>query len=298
MAQSNQDHNIILLPKTVDFYQAELTRLLEEERYKEAARLLRFLLECRYDDSMQREEWKMLLTWLQTHTGAGSGLPDGQGEEAEESEEELLRILVQSKSLARQDYAENLLKFLSEPHSTEQQMAALEQLAYADHPEIESALISWLERQQLHPHLQFRVLQILKRRGFCGQVAVLRNGDILNIDVQSVPNDFNDFPQNIRDVLARMQPILEIHYPALSEYAEQMWIDFLIFLFGTEQYAQLAAANDEQINVWAGALHFHLTRTMFGETEERETKKLYGITEEWDSFWEKAQRMIGLWNKP
>ena len=54
----------MLLPKTIDFYQIEITRMLETERYEEAIALLRFLAKCDSGDIRTNEEWLALLAWL------------------------------------------------------------------------------------------------------------------------------------------------------------------------------------------------------------------------------------------
>lgn len=75
--RAGEKGNVILLPRTIDYYQMRLTRLLETDRFAEAAELLRFLLQCRTDDERTVEEWRMLLEWMESQRLNMSAGPDG-----------------------------------------------------------------------------------------------------------------------------------------------------------------------------------------------------------------------------
>jgi len=128
--------NVVLLPKTVDYYQMELTRMLETERYGQAMELLRFLLRCQTDDERSRDEWGSLLDWLSTMfpDHADGTRPDAGEWEEEETENDLRRNHVLQKAAADRAYADKLLEALRQPVSPEKQFMALEQLVYVDHP--------------------------------------------------------------------------------------------------------------------------------------------------------------------
>ncbi|GJM79232.1 hypothetical protein HMSSN139_17280 [Paenibacillus sp. HMSSN-139] len=80
-----------MFPKTLDYYQIELTRMLETERYGEAVELLQFLLQCQGEDPRHYEEWQALLDWLLgAFPALKNGMPDPQGFEEEEETEEML----------------------------------------------------------------------------------------------------------------------------------------------------------------------------------------------------------------
>ena len=73
MAYQSEEHrtrssNIFLLPNTIDYYQFQITELLERERYGEAKELLKFLLDCRTSETETMEEWRALLDWLERNS--------------------------------------------------------------------------------------------------------------------------------------------------------------------------------------------------------------------------------------
>ena len=98
-------NNVILFPKTHDYYQIELTRMLESERYGEAIALLQFLLTCDGEDARIREEGDALLQWLVSafpeaeRDARELDIPEGLAgwtkstaeEESEETEQDILR---------------------------------------------------------------------------------------------------------------------------------------------------------------------------------------------------------------
>ena len=58
--------NVILFPKTEQFYEDELTKLLRSEQYKEALDMLAFLLQFPNVDTNKSEQWEALRHWLLT----------------------------------------------------------------------------------------------------------------------------------------------------------------------------------------------------------------------------------------
>ncbi len=125
--QSND--NVILFPKTVEYYQYELTRLLESEQYGEAIRLLRFLLACQSGDARAREEWQSLLDWLYMMFPDLIFKPESDLEQ-DLSETDLLREHLSAKGEQSLEYAQKLLESLKEHKDVDKLMLALDQLAF------------------------------------------------------------------------------------------------------------------------------------------------------------------------
>lgn len=289
--------NVVLFPKTIEYYQYELTKLLEGERYGEAIRLLRFLLACRVDDDRSREEWQSLLQWLEmmfpelTSMGLAS-MPAGLEGEEEVTESGLLRRSVQNKAKQQSDYAEKLLAMLDAGERSDKLQLALDQLAYLDHPRIDEALLGWLARETLHPLVQFKALQVLKLRGVKEQVKLMRGGEEVVLDIEDTPSGPDEFPWQIREMIARVQEISETTHPALSYFAQETWNEFLAFIYGTSTYAQLLRQEPGCVDVWASALHLMLLDKLFGGGNKEELLEMYGITSELEFQWEQAYRVM------
>ncbi|UUZ89487.1 hypothetical protein LJK87_25555 [Paenibacillus sp. P25] len=257
------NENVILFPKTVEYYQYELTRLLEGERYGEAMEALRFLLACQTDDERAREEWRSLLDWLQMmFPDVAMGL-SGAGEEEEPSETELLREAMAEKSIRQEDYAARLLATLSEHQPVDKRLLALDQLAFIDHPDIDRALIRWLSDHKLHPIIQFKTLQTLKKRGVTGIVKLSKNGETIEADIEETPAGFDQFPSQIQEIILRVQEISETQHPALSYFAQETWNEFLAFIYGSSAYRQMLLQDSACVDIWACALHLTLLERVF-----------------------------------
>jgi hypothetical protein len=246
---------------------------------------LRFLLQCRTDDQRLATEWQTLLHWLETSLPESLDPPE---EDMERSETELFKQHLQQKTLSDKGYAEQLLHTLLEHPSAEKKLLALEQLAYLEHPAIDRSLREWVGSAELHPALQFRVLQILKLRGVGGSLKLHKPQAAVEVELEQTPLSFAEFPPQIHEILHRLQRISEVNEPALFYYAEQTWNEFLAFIYGTPTYAQLAELHEEQVDVWAGALHWILMNTVFATGDEQEIRELYGITAELSFLWEQA----------
>ncbi|CAG7647953.1 hypothetical protein ACFQI7_20815 [Paenibacillus allorhizosphaerae] len=283
--------NVILFPKTVEYYQFELTRLLETERYGEAIGTLRFLLACQTGDNRAREEWQSLLDWLQLM------FPDLSMAELEEPEEdtdeaELLKRHLHMKAEQSPDYANKLLESLFQQKSADKQMLALDQLAFIEHPGINDALIRFLTETPLPPFIQFRTLQTLKKRGAEGPVTLTKNGEAARIDIEETPVDFDQFPSQIQEIISRVREISETQHPALAYFAEETWNEFLAFIFGTSSYRQMLRQDAACVDVWACALHLTLLERVFDGGDKEELFELYGITSELAFQWEQAYRIM------
>ncbi|MUG69086.1 hypothetical protein [Paenibacillus validus] len=284
--------NVILFPKTVEYYQYELTRLLEAERYAEAMKMLRFLLGCRSDDVTAREEWQSLLGWLQMMFPDIALKNQDQPDEEDESESDLLRQQMLAKGEQSEAYAQRLLESIRSQHAPDKLMLALDQLAFLEHPGIDETLTGWLEEEELHPLIQFKTLQTLKKRGAAGSVSIRKNGEDVICDIEDTPENFERFPSQIQDIIARVQEISEMNHPALAYFASEMWNEFLAYIYGTSAYRQMLRQDAACVDVWAAALHLTLLEHVFEGGDKAELMELYGITSELSFQWEQSYRIM------
>ncbi|SDD25824.1 hypothetical protein SAMN02799630_02883 [Paenibacillus sp. UNCCL117] len=284
--------NVILFPKTVEYYQYELTRLLEAERYGEAIELLVFLLGCHSADSAVREEWQSLLDWMRMmFPDLTGGQPSGE-EEPEQSESELLRSHLLAREEKSEAYAERLLETIRSQQAPDKLLLALDQLAFLEHGRIDEALTGWLREEELHPLIQFKTLQTLKKRGVTGSVTLHKNGESAVCEIEDTPADFDRFPSQIQEIIARVQEISEIKHPALSYFASQTWNEFLAYIYGTSAYRQMLRQDEACVDVWAAALHLTLLERVFDGGDKEELLELYGITSDLTFQWEQAYRIM------
>ncbi|WP_028547646.1 hypothetical protein [Paenibacillus sp. UNC451MF] len=284
--------NVILFPKTVDFYQFELTRMLETERYGEAIELLRFLLACQSQDERVQEEWHALLQWLQTmFPEAHIALSDEDGQD-DLTEQDILREHLAGKVREDSGYTDKLLGMLQESHSMENQLLALGQLAFLEDSRINGKLAEWVTTGEQHPMIQYKTLQTLKMRGMSGMLQLRKNGETILVEVEDTPSDFDQFPSSINDILERIQENSQTSNPALAYFAEETWNEFLAFVYGTSTYRQMLLMDRESIDAWAAALHFVLLERVFESGDRDEVFELYGITNELLFQWEQAYRIM------
>lgn len=263
--------------------------MLEMENYVEAIDLLKFLLQCQADDRRVFEEWRVLLDWLQTQFASLTGSEDMP---QEESEADLLAKHIQAKTSRDQNYAKKLLDMLLQDETPEKKFIALDQLVYIDHPQINETLKRWVETVDLHPLVQFKVLQTLKLRENEEIVTVNRHGEQISIRIRDVPLTYEDYPSAITEVMERVQQISEVNHPALGYFAEQTWKTFLAHIYGTSMYRHIADQDEMGIVIWAAALHYISIETMLGTSETEETFEQYGLTSDAYFQWEQAYRYI------
>jgi hypothetical protein len=285
----NNQEKVYLLPQTIGYYQLELTRLLEFERYGEAVEMLRFLIGCDTADERAREEWRSLLEWMQTMIPEPK--TDG-GDETELSEDDLFLMHIKEKAEREPDYAEKLLEVFKRPDSWDKQVLALEQLRYLKHPQIRDVLLGWLQSKPLPPVLQFRAMQILKLCGENGSVKLKRNGKTYLVDIRDVPADESEIPPPVQEIIERvLRSGLKDGIP-LEDFAGETWSEFVAYAFGTPIYVEILAEPSEARDAWAAAFHYMLLLTAQGTASADEIKDAYGITEELDKKWERAVRVF------
>ncbi|WP_244996864.1 hypothetical protein [Paenibacillus woosongensis] len=264
--------------------------MLETERYREAAELLQFLLQCQGQDPRHYEEWQALLDWL------NSAFPSfDQGEMPEEddyAEEDMARQHAEAKLAEDHLYVEKLLHAVTEKPLSEQTFLALEQLVYLDRPEVDEVLISWIEGTDLHPLLQFRVFQTLQRRGTQGTLSLKRGGEMVEIDIEAVPLKPEQFPAPIQAVLERVGNETQVHDPTLFYFAQELWSQFIMAIYGTKNYYSILSEEDAIIDIWAAALHLMVSDSLPGGKSDEELRTLYGITDDLRLKFEQACRTM------
>lgn len=268
--------NVILLPKTVDYYQEELTRMLETERYGEAVRLLGFLLDCRTEDPRMADEWQELLHWLQTSFVEVER--ELQSEDEDVSERDMRKQQLYSKLANDPNYVKKLLETLLGDSGLDKKMVALEQLSLADHPQIDDTLKRWLEQVELHPLIQFKVLQTLRSRSAVGTIALSRCGEQVELDIAATPLSAEEYPEAIRLIEELVLRACDAAQPNLAYFVSHTWNECIAFVYGTSIYARLASLTQESAPPWAAALHRAVEETMAGTSAKEELEQRYGLT--------------------
>lgn len=260
--------NVFLLPATIDYYQEQLTRMLETERFNEAVALLEFLLKCRSDDPITEAEWRRLLDWLKTtFSSATETDPDGD-EEEEVTESDLHKQRFYTKMAEDPGYVKKLLEIVLTDPDLEKKMLAIEQLTVADHPQIDETLKRWIQQVDLHPLIQYKVLQSLRARGVSGQIELSRGGETIQLMIEETPLDLIHYPDIIQLVLERVKAVSEVEQPSLVYFAEHTWREFLAYCYGTSLYEELCQIDTVEAEAWAAALHAAVVESMTGAKPE------------------------------
>lgn len=296
MTEQHKD-NLVLFPKTLDYYQIQLTKMLETERYGEAKGLLEFLLQCHGDAERHHTEWQALLGWLDAAfpdaiSGiAANGLTDEDDEE-DEQEDDWLKRKVQGRAQSDVDYIPKLLASLYNGDDPEQQLLALGQLMHVEHPDIENALKQWLARGSYLPAVQFKALQALRKQGCSGQVTMWRDGESLSVEAGDTPLSFAEFPPGIHQVLERVHQSAEVSDPTLSYFAEEMWKECVQAAYGTQTFRSMIDDADSVSDLWAAALHQLLLEKLHGKQNDEWIREQYGITAELRFRYEQSLRWL------
>lgn len=280
---SRLDH-VYLLPKTIDYYQEELTRLLETERFGEATEMLAFLLQCRTDDAIAVAEWQHLYDWLVNTFGepefsaGGPSVPGGE-EEEDVSERDLRKRRLDAKVAGDPAYVDKLLRIVLHESDLEKKMLAVDQLALVEDPRIDAVLVGWLEEAPLHPLLQFKVLQALRTRGGKERVTLHRAGETVTVQVDQTPLGMDDYPAVIRSVPDRVREVCELTEPAMAGFAEHVWQEFLACIFGTSLYRVLEGMDRHAAAVWAAGLHEFMIVSVTGADPQEPLLPQYKLGE-------------------
>ncbi len=282
--------NVYLFPSMLDQYQVALTRMLESEQYREAKELLGFLLQCQGQEKRHYEEWSNLLSWLEMAFPLGeeeAGLQADEGEDEEALRAELLKPPVQDEA-----YISQLLYIMRNHPMLDQQLLALERAAYVDAPEIDEAILEWLGDAELHPILQFKALQCLKRRGQAGTVMLRRLDEAVELEIEATPLSLEDFPGPVNQILERTIAVAEVDDPTLPHFATELWKESLQFLYGTAAYGWMLRDDDETVDCFAAALHLTLHLTVYGSANDDDIRDTYGISDSLRFRYEQACRTL------
>ncbi|MCD9022742.1 hypothetical protein [Cohnella silvisoli] len=289
--------NLVLFPKTLDYYQIQLTKMLETERYGDAKALLFFLLQCHGEADRHHTEWQALLGWLDAAfpDAVVGTVPEGldlKDEDEEQDEEELFKRRITERSESDAEYIPQLLAALYNGDDPEQQMLVIGQLMYVVHPDIELSLRQWLARKEYIAPVQFRALQALRKQGATGPVSFWRDGQSLTMEASDTPTTFDEFPQAIHQVLDRVRLAAEVSDPTLSYFAEEMWKECVQVAYGTPMYRSMIEDDDSASDLWGAALHQLLMEKLHGKHGDEWIREQYGITGELRFRYEQALRWL------
>lgn len=298
-------NKVILFPKTHDYYQIELTRMLETERYGEAIALLQFLLRCDGEDERIRAEWEALFQWLVSAFPEAersaceldilkgiAGLPENAAEdEPEQTEQNILCHQFQQKLYADGQYTKRLLGLLADGGLDDRKLLVLEQLVAADDPGVDEALRRLLKKEPLNTLLQFGILQVLKRRGMTGEIRFPRGQEHLVVRIEETPLEYSEFPETVKAPAERVNEAVSVREPSLAYFSQEIWQQYLKHIYGSSSYYQLCTHEQEESGAWGAALHLIVAR-MLRIDEEVDVKQLYGITSEMRVQYELALRSL------
>ncbi|AJY76035.1 hypothetical protein VN24_17595 [Paenibacillus beijingensis] len=277
----------------LDHYQVQLTRMLEAEQYGEAKRLLRFLLQCQGEDRRHYEEWGNLLAWLDmAFPGTGNDSPEGDPDAEEDIDEDSLRREALDPGEQDESYVQQVLYIMKNHPMIDQQMLALERAAHLRSHEVEEAIVKWLSGEAVHPIVQFKALQCLRKRGVTGRIALERLGETVELDVEVTPLSMDDFPSQIQQMLERVEKVTEVNDPTLPHFAKELWKECLQFLYGTSVYSWMLRDDMETVDCFAAALHMTLLLAVYGSADDDEIRDTYGITGELRFRYEQACRAL------
>jgi len=302
--------NVYLMPSMTEEYRRRIRRLLETERFGEAHALLRFLLDCRGQDGEAYAEWRRLLRWLEavfpelvalsgrpsgSEAGAepAGGLAGSPEEDAPDDEEAMRgRALRPREDGDREALIRRVIGELKRGSSPERRLLALEKAAYLDAPEVDRAILEWLRGEPMHPSMQFRALQTLRRRGVTGRVLLNRAGETVELEIERTPLRPEDYPPAAGEVLERACRATESYDPMLPQFARELWEEILRSIYGTSDYEWLASGEEEAVDCWAAALHLAVQTAAYGRADEAEIRAAYGIPESLRFRFEQACRAV------
>ncbi|QHT62099.1 hypothetical protein GXP70_20360 [Paenibacillus lycopersici] len=278
----------------LDQYQNQLTRLLESEQYVEAKNLLKFLLHCQGEEKRHYEEWSNLLTWLEVAFPTPDYAAQGNGASPyiEDQNEEALREQALSPPEYDEDYVQQVLYIMQHHPVADQQLLALERATYLTHPDVDEAILTWLTGSDLHPELQFKALQCLKKRGVTGTVELERMGELVELEVEATPLSMEEFPPVVGKVVERVESVTEVIEASLPHFARELWKECLQCIYGTTAYNRLQNDDDETVDCYSGALHQVLELSLYGRASDDEIRDTYGITDALRFRYEQACRSL------
>jgi len=278
----------------LDHYQIQLTRMLEAEQYIEAKELLHFLLQCQGEDSRHYEEWNSLLTWLDMAFPESGESDESTGIIASKQDEDEASMRESFLNPPDQDeaYVSQVLYIMQNHPMIDQQILAVERAVYIQSPDLDETIKNWLLTQQVHPMVQFKALQCLRKRGVTGVLAIERLGETTELELEGTPLSMEDFPRSITQILERTERVVEVDDPTLPHFAKELWKESLQYLYGTAAYQWMLDDDEDMIDCFAAALHLTLLLTVYGSANDDDIRDTYGITEAQRFRYEQACRAL------
>ncbi|MEK3882658.1 hypothetical protein [Paenibacillus sp. PL2-23] len=274
----------------LDQYQIQLTRMLEAEQYREAKNLLRFLLQCQGQEKRHYEEWESLLGWLDM---AFPGGDEAEAEPADGSDDETaLREQLLRPPNQDEAYISQVMYIMQHHPMMDQQLLALERAAYIEDDGVSDLIVEWLEGTTVHPIVQFKALQCLRRRGVAGTIDLDRLDERVTLDIEQTPLSMEGFPEPIGRIQERTESVAEVDDPTLPHFARELWKESLQFLYGTSAYRWMLDESEETVDCFAAALHLTLHLTVYGSANDDDIRETYGITDSMRFRYEQACRTL------
>lgn len=284
--------NVYLFPSMLDQYQIQLTRMLEAEQYREAKELLTFLLQCQGQEKRHYEEWDSLLGWLEMAFPEEAGRDSDAEAGSAEDEEAALREKFLKPPVQDEAYIHQVMYIMQHHPMMDQQMLALERATYIEDDNVTETIMNWLQDESIHPLLQFKALQCLRKRGVSGSVMLHRLEEQVELEIMATPLTMDEFPEPIGRILERAAAIAETDDPTLPHFARELWKESLEYLYGTSAYRWMLHDNDETVDCYAAALHLTLNLTVYGSVNDDDIRDTYGITDSLRFRYEQACRTL------
>jgi len=278
----------------VDQYQIQLTNMLEQERFEEAKELLRFLVTCQGNEKLYAEEWARLLEWLEQSFPTDGYKASSDNTDSKQEEFALRKAALSDMNQGTtEDVVSRIISSLSEGPSIDQQMLLLERAIFIESDLIDQPLIDWLEQNEhIHPIVQFKALQSLKQRGVKGFIRMKRISELVTLEISETPLELNEFPNSVNAILNKAISALELIDVTTPHLAEELWVECLQCLYGTNSYNWMLEGNESIEDCYAAALHHIIQLIVYGQVVDNEIREIYGITEEYRFRYEQAIRVI------
>jgi hypothetical protein len=119
-------------------------------------------------------------------------------------------------------------------------------------------------------------------------VLISKEGIMLKINIEEIPLGLDQYPSTIELVLNKLRQVAEINEPSLVYLAEEIWEQFLTYIYGTPSYEKLVQGDQATIEVWASALNTMIVELMTGSVIESDIQDQYDIPEESKLLWKQA----------
>lgn len=102
----------------------------------------------------------------------------------------------------------------------------------------------------------------------------------MKVDMEDIPSNFDDYPRTIQEILYKVKEVCEVHEPSLYYIVEQLWKEWLAFIFGTHVFDELMKVQEEEVPIWAAALHYTASKWVSEIEPMEEIMTYYGILPE------------------